>query len=183
MKDLLLLSVSLFFSISSLSAQDKFDKFVNQMNRLEQTVQRLEQTGKSLRALFPVKEICNWKSKSKGKASAQKSFVTARKTLVITEPDNPNKIIALQWINLRIEAYSNFLYVYALNRKTGLWKMKQYIPREKSGTYRFSKTWIHHETLPNTMVSHTIEITVLGTRENAGVYVKINEQTQESFSL
>ena len=71
---------------------------------------------------------------------AQQSYVTSKKTTVTTEKYNKSKIVALQWINLRIESYSKFLQVYELNPQTGKWEEKQYIPRNKPGTYSFPKT-------------------------------------------
>lgn len=82
---------------------------------------------------------------------AQQSYVTSKKTTVTTEKYNKSKIVALQWINLRIESYSKFLQVYELNPQTGKWEEKQYIPRNKPGTYSFPKTMIWHETLPRSM--------------------------------
>lgn len=52
---------------------------------------------------------------------AQQSYVTSKKTTVTTEKYNKSKIVALQWINLRIESYSKFLQVYELNPQTGKW--------------------------------------------------------------
>ncbi len=43
-------------SITSLSAQDKFDRFVGQLNRLEETCRRLINTGNELKRLSPVRE-------------------------------------------------------------------------------------------------------------------------------
>lgn len=62
---------------------------------------------------------------------AQQSYVTSKKTIVTTEKYNKSKIVALQWINLRIESYSKFLQVYELNPQTGNGK-KSSIFRETS---------------------------------------------------
>ena len=43
-------------SITSLSAQDKFDRFVGQLNRLEETCRRLINTGNELKRLSPASE-------------------------------------------------------------------------------------------------------------------------------
>lgn len=114
---------------------------------------------------------------------AQQSYVTSKKTTVTTEKYNKSKIVALQWINLRIESYLKFLQVYELNPQTGKWEEKQYIPRNKPGTYSFPKTMIWHETLPRKYVSHTIKVTVTNPNEGAGVSVTMNGSVKEFFSL
>ena len=56
MKQILLFLVGMMLSITSLSAQDKFDRFVGQLNRLEETCRRLINTGNELKRLSPVRE-------------------------------------------------------------------------------------------------------------------------------
>ena len=48
--------VGMMLSITSLSAQDKFDRFVGQLNRLEETCRRLINTGNEFKRLSPVRE-------------------------------------------------------------------------------------------------------------------------------
>lgn len=56
MRQLLCILVGMMLSITSLSAQDKFDRFVGQLNRLEETCRRLINTGNELKRLSPVRE-------------------------------------------------------------------------------------------------------------------------------
>ena len=56
MKHLLFLLVGMMLSITSLSAQDKFDRFVRQLNRLEETSRRLINTGNDFTRLSPVRK-------------------------------------------------------------------------------------------------------------------------------
>ncbi len=55
MKKLLFLLAGLMLSIFSLSAQDKFDRFIGQMNRAEEACRRVVNTGNDLKRLSPVK--------------------------------------------------------------------------------------------------------------------------------
>ncbi len=48
--------VGMLLSITSLPAQDKFDRFVGQLDRLEQTCRRLINTGNELKRLSPVRK-------------------------------------------------------------------------------------------------------------------------------
>ncbi len=112
---------------------------------------------------------------------AQQTYTTSKQTTVTTEKYNRNKIVALQWGNLRIESYSKFLQVYRY--KEGKWVQDTYIPRDKSGTYRFEKTLVADEFIPGRFVTHTIVVTVMGAREPVGVSVTFNGQTKEAFSL
>lgn len=112
---------------------------------------------------------------------AQQTYTTAKKTTVTTEKYNRNKIVALQWANLRIESYPTFLQVYRYQNKE--WVRDTYIPRNKSGTYRFEKTWIADEFIPRRFVTHTIVVTITGANEAAGVMVTFKGQTKEAFSL
>ncbi len=112
---------------------------------------------------------------------AQQTYTTAKQTTVTTEKYNKNKIVALQWGNLRIESYSKFLQVYRY--KNGKWVPNTYIPRDKSGTYRFEKTLIADEFIPGRFMTHTIVVTITGANEAAGVMVTFNGQTKEAFSL
>ena len=112
---------------------------------------------------------------------AQQTYTTSKQTTVTTEKYNRNKIVALQWGNLRIESYSKFLQVYRY--KEGKWVQDTYIPRDKSGTYRFEKTLVADEFIPGRFVTHTIVVTVMGAREPVGVMVTFNGQTKEAFSL
>lgn len=114
---------------------------------------------------------------------AQQTYTTAKKTTVTTEKYNKNKIVALQWANLRIESYSKFLQVYRLNLQTGEWKQDTYIPRSTPKTYRFEKTLIADEFIPRRFMTHTIVVTITGANEAAGVMVTFNGQTKEAFSL
>ncbi len=114
---------------------------------------------------------------------AQQTYTTAKQTTVTTEKYNKNKIIALQWANLRIESYSKFLQVYQLDPQTREWKQKQYIPRDTPKTYRFEKTWIADEYVQGRFMTHTIVVTITGANEAAGVMVTFNGQTKEAFSL
>lgn len=56
MKKLLCFLVGITLSVLSLSAQDKFERFINQLNRTEQACRRLINTGNELKRLSPVKE-------------------------------------------------------------------------------------------------------------------------------
>lgn len=112
---------------------------------------------------------------------AQQTYTTSKQTTVTTEKYNKNKIVALQWGNLRIESYSKFLQVYRY--KDGKWVQDTYIPRDKAKTYRFEKTLIADEFIPGRFMTHTIVITVMGAREPVGVMVTFNGQTKEAFSL
>ena len=56
MRHLLFFLVGIMLSITSLSAQDKFDRFIGQLNRLEETCRRLINTGNELKRLSPVRE-------------------------------------------------------------------------------------------------------------------------------
>ena len=56
MKRILFLLVGMMLSITSLSAQDKFDRFIGQLNRLEETSRRLMNTGNELKRLSPIRE-------------------------------------------------------------------------------------------------------------------------------
>lgn len=114
---------------------------------------------------------------------AQQTYTTDKKTTVTTEKYNKNKIVALQWGNLRIESYSKFLQVYRLNMQTGQWEQDTYIPRDTPKAYRFEKIYIADEFIPRRFVTHTIVITVLGPTEAVGVMVTFNGQTKEAFSL
>ncbi len=71
---------------------------------------------------------------------AQETYTTSKKTTVTTEKYNKNKIVALQWGNLRIESYSTFMQVYRY--ESGKWVSHQYIPRDTPKTYRFEKTYV-----------------------------------------
>lgn len=55
MKKILFLLAGLMLSIFSLSAQDKFDRFIHQMNRTEEACRRIVNTGNELKRLSPVK--------------------------------------------------------------------------------------------------------------------------------
>lgn len=112
---------------------------------------------------------------------AQQTYTTAKQTTVTTEKYNKNKIVALQWGNLRIESYSKFLQVYRYNK--GEWVQDKYIPRDTPGTHRFEKTFIADEFIPGRFVTHTIVVTVMGVREGVGVMVTFNGQTKEAFTL
>lgn len=114
---------------------------------------------------------------------AQQTYTTNKNTTVTTEKYNKNKIVALQWGNLRIESYSKFLQVYRLNMQTGQWKQDTYIPRDTPKTYRFEEIYIADEFIPRRFVTHTIVVTVLGPTEAVGVMVTFNGQTKEAFSL
>jgi len=57
MKKILFLLAGLMLSIFSLSAQDKFQRFVNQMNRMEEACRRVSNTVNELKRLSPVKEV------------------------------------------------------------------------------------------------------------------------------
>ena len=112
---------------------------------------------------------------------AQQTYTTSKQTTVTTEKYNKNKIIVLQWANLRIESYSKFLQVYRY--KNGQWVQDTYIPRDKPKTYRFEKTWIADEYVPGRFMTHTIVVTVLKYAKSVGVMVTFNGQTKEAFSL
>lgn len=112
---------------------------------------------------------------------AQETYTTSKKTTVTTEKYNRNKIVALQWGNLRIESYSTFLQVYRYQK--GEWVSHQYIPRDTPKTYRFEKTYVEEEFIPGRFVTHTIVVTVLGPREGAGVSVTFNGSVREAFTL
>ncbi len=112
---------------------------------------------------------------------AQQTYTTAKKTTVTTEKYNHNKIVALQWGNLRIESYSKFLQVYRY--QNGQWVQDTYIPRDKPGTYRFEKTLIADEFIPGRYMTHTIVVTVLKYAKSVGVSVTFKGQTKEAFSL
>ena len=55
MKNYYFLLAGLMLSIFSLSAQDKFDRFIGQMNRAEEACRRVVNTGNDLKRLSPVK--------------------------------------------------------------------------------------------------------------------------------
>ena len=112
---------------------------------------------------------------------AQQTYTTSKQTTVTTEKYNRNKIVALQWANLRIEAYSKFLQVYRY--KNGKWVQNTYIPRDTPKTYRFDETLIADEFVQGRFMTHTIVVTVLGPTEAVGVSVTLNGQTKEAFSL
>lgn len=56
MKKLFCLLVGITLSVLSLSAQDKFERFINQLNRTEETCRRLINTGNELKRLSPVRK-------------------------------------------------------------------------------------------------------------------------------
>jgi len=112
---------------------------------------------------------------------AQQTYTTAKKTTVTTEKYNRNKIVALQWGNLRIESYKNFLQVYRLKNRE--WVAEQYIPRDTPKTYRFEKTFIADEFIPGRFMTHTIVVCVMGAREGVGVSVTFNGSVKEAFTL
>ena len=56
MKKLLCLFAGITLSVLSLSAQDKFERFINRLNRTEEVCRRLINTGNELKRLSPVKE-------------------------------------------------------------------------------------------------------------------------------
>ena len=94
---------------------------------------------------------------------------------------NSNKIVALQWGNLRIESHEAYLQVYRY--KNSAWVADQYIPRDTPKTYRFEKTYVADEFIPGRFVTHTIVVTVLGAREGVGVSVTFNGSVKEAFTL
>ena len=56
MKKLLCLFAGITLSVLSLPAQDKFERFINRLNRTEEVCRRLINTGNELKRLSPVKE-------------------------------------------------------------------------------------------------------------------------------
>ena len=56
MKKLLCLFAGITLSVLSLSAQDKFERFINRLNRTEEVCRRLINTGNELKRLSPVNE-------------------------------------------------------------------------------------------------------------------------------
>lgn len=112
---------------------------------------------------------------------AQQIYTTSKQTTVTTEKYNSNKIVALQWGNLRIESHEAYLQVYRY--KNSAWVADQYIPRDTPKTYRFEKTYVADEFILGRFVTHTIVVTVLGAREGVGVSVTFNGSVKEAFTL
>lgn len=152
MKKILFLFVGLMLSILPLAAQNKTAHSANQTKRTEvrKTTQR--------KPNYP-----------------PYSYKTSQKTMVTTAKGNSNKIVALQWANLRIVTDQDFLKVYRLKHRR--WKA-MLISKNEPGTHHFDPTYT-----PDKFDARTVVVTVPEGGGDIKVSVNFKGAVKETFTL
>ncbi len=155
MKKVLFLLVGLMLSILPLAAQNKTAHSANQTKRTE--VHRATKSTQRRPNYSPY------------------SYKTSQKTMVTTAKGNSNKIVALQWANLRIVADTDYLKVYRLKHRR--WKA-MLISKNEPRTHHFDPTYT-----PDKFDARTVVVTVPEGGGDIKVSVNFKGAVKETFTL